>query len=149
MKAFGWAKDASKLTVVKNVVPSWVTSADYLYVSMHYGSIPQTTDDQTTSEMTYSGYARQPIQRVASKWTLIEPGGTPPYYRYTDAITFPAPVGSIPSGQEVCTHLAIGLNETEAGTRLLVSEVYYPSGVTLVVGSTITVPANFLRVMED
>lgn len=144
-KAYTWRRAASKMFVLKNNVPAWLTTADNLYISLHFGVIDDTTDDQTVNEVTYLGYERQPISRAAGKWALVG-GSSFPYYYYVDAVTFPAP-SSIPAGQEICSHIGIGLDPTGAGSRLLTGN-FTESGVEFVAGEPLIIPVGKLIVAE-
>jgi len=79
-----------------------------LFVSLHTAS--PNAGDQTTSEATYTGYARVGVVRTSSGWTVT--GGAA---SNVAAITF----GADTVGTNVITHVAIGKSTSGAG------EVYW------------------------
>lgn len=120
-------------------VPSWVntTTTPNLWVSLH-------TDDpdegnQSTHEVSYTGYARQPIARSAGAWniTILDA-------RNANEIVFPAPTGGV--GDEVW-FLGIGLSQTGPGTLLISSNVLDPI-YTVAISDPITIPIGNLRIRE-
>ncbi len=118
-------------------VPSWVADADYLWVSLHTANPDE--GNQTTNEVSYTGYARQPIARTADKWNITAVDA-----RNTEVVTFPAPTGG--AGDEVW-YIGVGLNETGAGTLLISSNVLDPI-YTVAISDPITIPVGNLRIRE-
>lgn len=98
--------------ILRNVAPSW-DGATTLYASLHTGTIGA-GGDQTTNEVTYTGYARVALTRNSSGTFSAAAAGT------TDsdaAVTFGNPTaGSFPI---TATHVAIGENSSGAGTVIM------------------------------
>ena len=95
-----------------------------LYVSL-YTADPGEGGSQTTSEATYTGYARVAVARSALGWLVAGNAVNP-----VAAITFPSPGGASPSN--TITHWGIGSDPSGAGT-LYFSGPASPS-VTVVAG---------------
>lgn len=105
-----------------------------LYVSLHTAD-PGEAGDQTTSEATYTSYARVAVARTSGGWTVTANSVSP-----AASIDFPAATG----GTNTITHWAVGTASSGAG-KLLYSGTVTPniavsSGVTpkLTTASTIT-----------
>lgn len=79
-----------------------------LYVGLHTAD-PGEGGDQTTSECSYGSYARIPVSRSSSGWTVTGNAIT-----NAGAITFPTAT----SGSETATHFSIGTAPTGAGKIL-------------------------------
>lgn len=95
-----------------------------LYVSLHTAD-PGEAGDQTTSEATYTSYARVAVARTSGGWTVTGNSVSP-----ASAITFPAGTG----GSGTVTHFGVGTASSGAG-KLLYSGTVSPNIVT---GSGIT-----------
>lgn len=80
-------------------------AAGSIYVSLHTAD-PGETGDQTTSEATYTGYARVAVARSSAGWTIS--GNTADN---TAAITF----GACTAGSSTVTHFGLGSASTGAG----------------------------------
>jgi hypothetical protein len=117
--------------VADNAATSPLTS---LYVSLHTAD-PGEAGSQTTSEATYTGYARVAVARTSGGWAItgssISPAAT---------ISFPAATG----GANTVTYLGVGTAISGAG-KLLYSGTVTPNisvsaGVTpqLTTATTIT-----------
>ena len=101
--------------ILRGVAPSW-GGATTLYVSLHTGAIGG-GGDQTTNEVSYTGYARVAINRNNStgEFTGAASGTTD----NDNQITFGNPTaGSFPI---TVTHFAIGESSSGAGTVILTS----------------------------
>lgn len=105
-----------------------------LYVSLHTAD-PGEAGDQTTSEATYTSYARVAVARTSGDFTVTGNSVSP-----AADIVFPAATG----GANTITHFAIGTASSGAG-KLLYSGTVTPnisvsSGVTprLTTASTVT-----------
>ncbi|MBB2698974.1 UNVERIFIED_ORG: hypothetical protein GGI66_003651 [Rhizobium esperanzae] len=105
-----------------------------LYVSLHTAD-PGEAGDQTTSEATYTSYARVAVARTSGGWTVTNNSVSP-----AANIDFPAATG----GTNTITHFGIGTASSGAG-KLLYSGTVTPnisvsSGVTprLTTASTVT-----------
>lgn len=90
-----------------------------LYVSLHTGD-PGEAGDQTTSEITYTSYARVAVARTSGGWTVTNNSVSP-----VAAITFPAGTG----GSGTATYFAVGTASSGAG-KLLYSGTVTPNIVT-------------------
>lgn len=105
-----------------------------LYVSLHTAD-PGEAGDQTTSEATYTDYARVAVARTSGGWTVTTNSVSPAV-----EISFPAATG----GTNTITHFGVGTAVSGAG-KLLYSGTVTPNiavanGVTLklTVASAIT-----------
>lgn len=112
-------------------------TAGSLYVSLHTAD-PGEAGDQTTSEATYTSYARVAVARTSGGWTVS--GG-----QVTNAavINFPAATG----GSNTITHFGVGTSASGAGKLLYKGAL---SG-SLAVSSGITpsVAIGALTITED
>ena len=104
-----------------------------LYVSLHTAD-PGEAGNQQTSEAAYTSYARQPVARTSSGWTVSANSVSP-----VSDITFPQATG----GSETITHFAIGTVVSGTG-KILYSGTLSPNiavsnGVQPIVKSTSTV----------
>jgi hypothetical protein len=120
--------------VLRGLAPSW-GGATTLYVSLHSGAVGS-GGDQTTNEITYTGYARVAIARnnITGEFATASGGATD----NDNLITFGnATAGSFPIS---VTHAAIGENASGAGTAILTT----PLNSTLVINTNIqpNVPAG-------
>ena len=100
--------------ILRNVAPSW-DGATTLYVALHSASVGS-GGDQTTNEITYTGYARVAIARNSSgEFTAASGAATD----NDNQITFGNPTaGSFPI---TVTHISIGESASGAGTAILTS----------------------------
>jgi hypothetical protein len=101
------------------------TAAGSLYCSLHTAD-PGEAGDQTTSEISYTGYARVAVARSSAGWTVAANSVSP-----TATVGFPASTGG--TGGTV-THFGVGTAASGAG-KLLYSGTVTPnlsvsSGVT-------------------
>lgn len=83
-------------------------TAGSLYVSLHTAD-PGETGTQTTSEATYTSYARVAVARSAGGWTVTGNSVSP-----TAAVNFPACTG----GTNTITHFGVGTDSAGAGKLL-------------------------------
>lgn len=95
------------------------TTAGSLYVSLHTAD-PGETGDQTTSEATYTSYARVAVARSGAGFTVTANSVSP-----AATISFPAGTG----GSGTVTHFGIGTASSGAGV-LLYSGTVTPNIVT-------------------
>jgi hypothetical protein len=79
------------------------------YISLHTAD-PGEAGTQTTSEATYTSYARVSVARSAAQWTAASGVTT-----NDNAITFPACTG----GSNTITHFAIGSDVSGAGNLFM------------------------------
>lgn len=100
------------------------STAGSLYVSLHTAD-PGEAGDQTTSEITYTSYARVAVARSGSGWTVTANSVSP-----ASTISFPAGTG----GSGTATYFGVGTASSGAGV-LLYSGAISP---TIVCGNGIT-----------
>lgn len=114
--------------------------AGSLYVSLHTAD-PGETGNQTTSEATYTSYARVAVARTAGGWTIS--GTAPTQAANTATVSFPQCTG----GTNTITHIAVGTASSGAG-KLLYSGALTSS---LSVSNNITpsFSAGALAITED
>lgn len=107
--------------VAVNATSSPITD---VYASLHTAD-PGETGDQTTSETTYTSYARVAVVRTSSGWTVTANSVSP-----VGAITFPAGTG----GSGTVTHFGVGKSISGAGV------LWYSGTVTpnIVCGNGVT-----------
>lgn len=123
-------------TAIANIADNAAAGAlANLFVALHTAD-PGEAGDQTTSEATYTGYARVSVARTTGGWTASTVGSTSP----VAAITFPA----CTAGANTITHFSIGV-VTSGASKILYSGTVTPNisvsnGVTpqLTTASTVT-----------
>lgn len=121
-----WLKLIFNATAIANIADNAATSPlTNLYVSLHTAD-PGEAGDQTTSEISYTNYARQAVARSGSGWTVTANSVSP-----VSTIAFPASAGG--AGGTV-THFAVGTAVSGTG-KLLYSGTVSPN---IVVGSGVT-----------
>lgn len=100
------------------------STAGALYVSLHTAD-PGEAGTQSTSEASYTGYARVSVPRSGANWTVTGNSVSP-----AATISFPACTG----GTNTITHFAIGLASTGANALLykgtVTPTIAVSSGVT-------------------
>lgn len=84
------------------------TTAGVFYISLHTAD-PGETGTQTTSEATYTSYARVSVARTSGGWTIAGNAVT-----NAAAINFPAATG----GSSTVTHFGIGTDTSGTGNLL-------------------------------
>lgn len=112
-------------------------TAGSLFLTLHTGD-PGETGDQTTSEATYTSYARVAVARTSGGWTVSAGSVT-----NAAAINFPAATG----GSNVITHFGIG-TATSGASKLLYSGAL-TSSLTVSNGITPSFAIGALTVTED
>lgn len=90
------------------------STAGSLYISLHTAD-PGEAGDQTTSEATYTSYARVAVARSGSGWTVSGNSAT-----NAATITFPQATG----GSNTITHFGIGRSSSGTG------ELYFSGALT-------------------
>lgn len=121
-------------TPIANIADNAATSPlTNLYVSLHTAD-PGEAGSQTTSEATYTSYARVAVARTSGGWVLTGSSVSP-----AAAITFPEATG----GTNTITHFGIGSAASGAGV-LLYSGTVTPNlsvstGVTPLLKTTSTI----------
>lgn len=100
------------------------STAGVFYISLHTGD-PGEAGDQTTSEATYTSYARVAVARSTAGWTVSGNTAT-----NDSAISFPACTG----GSNTITHFGIGTDSSGAGNLVikgaLTASLAVSSGIT-------------------
>lgn len=110
------------------------STAGSLYVSLHTAD-PGEAGDQSTSEITYTSYARTAVARNSGGWTVSGNSVSP-----TATVSWPAGTG----GSGTATHVGCGTDSSGTGKLLykgaLTPNIVTGNGVTpqLGTGSTIT-----------
>lgn len=89
------------------------STAGNIYVSLHTAD-PGETGDQTTSEATYTSYARVAVVRSGSGWAVSS--GATPTGDNVAAINFPQCTG----GSNTITHFGIGTASSGTGSLLVI-----------------------------
>lgn len=110
--------------LLRNVAPSW-DGATTLYLSLHTGTIGA-GGDQTTNEVTYTGYARVAVARNSSgTFTAAASGAS----ESNAIVQFGNPTaGSFPI---VVTHVGLGANASGAGTCIEYTALNSPLTINL------------------
>ena len=107
--------------IAENDITSPLTN---LYVSLHTGD-PGEAGDQTTSEATYTGYARVAVARTSGGWAVSTNTAD-----NVAAITF----GACTAGSNTITHFAVGTASSGAGKILysgaLTASLAVSAGIT-------------------
>lgn len=121
-------------SAVSNVADNTATSPlTNLYVSLHTGD-PGEAGNQTTNECAYTSYARVPVARSGSGWTVSGNSVSP-----AAAIDFPEATG----GSETATHFGVGSLSSGAGvlyySGTLSPNVAIASGVTPQITTSTTI----------
>jgi hypothetical protein len=122
----GWLNLLFQATTFANIANNASTSPlTNLYVSLHTAD-PTASGTQTSSEITYTSYARVAVVRTSSGWSTASAQSVSP----VSAITFPAGTG----GSGTATFFGIGQNSSGAGA------LYYSGTVTpnIVCGTGVT-----------
>lgn len=122
-------------TAIANMADNAATSPlTNLFVSLHTAD-PGETGNQTTNEVSYTGYARVSVARSSSGWTVTNNSVSP-----AANIDF----GACTAGTATVTHFAVGTASTGTGKVLykgaISPTIAISAGVTprLTTGSTIT-----------
>ena len=88
------------------------STAGSVYIALHTAD-PGETGNQTTSEATYTSYARVAVARSSGGWTIS--GTAPTQAANAAAVNFPACTG----GSNTITHFSIGRDTSGTGEILL------------------------------
>lgn len=108
-------------------------TAGSLYVSLHTAD-PTASGNQATSEIAYTGYARQAVARSAGGWTVTSATVSP-----TSQIAF----GSMTAGAGgTVTHWSVGTASSGAGAILYTGTVSPNISVTVGVAPLLTVSST-------
>lgn len=104
-------------TAIANIADNAATSPlTNLFVALHTAD-PGEAGDQTTSEATYTGYARVSVARTSGGWTVTTNSVSP-----VAAITF----GACTAGTNTITHASIGV-ATSGASKILVYGAVTPN----------------------
>lgn len=98
----------------------------YLYVSLHTAD-PGDSGNQSTSEVTYTSYARVAVLRTSAGWT-VSGGSVTPFAN----IAFPQGTG----GSGTATHFGVGTSASSGGVLLYKGAI--TPNITLGIGITPT-----------
>jgi hypothetical protein len=112
-------------------------AAGSLYVSLHTAD-PGEAGDQTTSETSYTNYARVAVARSGAGWTIVGNNVS-----NTSAINFPQCTG----GSATITHFGIGTASSGAGNLLFKGAL--TASLAVSAGITPQFAAGELDVNED
>lgn len=115
------------------------TTAGSLFVSLHTAD-PGETGNQTTSETTYTGYARQGVVRSGSGWAVSGNNAS-----NVAPITF----GPCTTGTATITHFGIGTASTGTGSLLFKGALAASISVTTSSNATQTFAIGALDVDAD
>jgi hypothetical protein len=125
-------------TAIANIADNAASSPDTnLYVSLHTAD-PGEAGDQTTSETSYTGYARIAVARTSGGWTVTNNSVT-----NAATITF----GACTVGTPTITHFAVGRLVSASG-KLLYSGALTAS-LAVSPGITPSFAAGALTISED
>lgn len=113
-----------------------------LFISLHTAD-PGEGGNASTSECTFTGYARVSVARTSGGWTVSSPSGVGTVTNVAD-ITFPACTG----GSNVPTHAGISV-ASSGSSKLLFKAPLTPNTITVSNGVTFRIPAGSLTITED
>ena len=112
-------------TAIANIADNAAASPlTNLYVALHTAD-PGEAGDQTTSECTYTGYARVAVARSGSGWTVTNNSVSP-----AATITF----GACTAGSETATYASVGV-ATSGASKILYYGAISP---TIAISSGVT-----------
>jgi len=130
-----WLKLIFNATAIANIADNAASSPlTNLYASLHTAD-PGEAGSQTTSETSYTSYARVAVARTSGGWTVTNNSVSP-----AATVSFPSCTG----GTATITHFAVGTASSGAGKVLykgtVTPTINVSSGVTphLTTASTIT-----------
>lgn len=133
-----WMKLIFNATAIANIADNAATSPlTNLYVSLHTAD-PGESGSQTTSEATYTGYARVAVARTSGGWTVSTNQAV-----NVSTITF----GQCTAGSNTITYFAIGTASSGAG-KILYSGAL-ASSLAVSVNVTPSFAASGITVTED
>lgn len=110
-----------------------------LYVSLHTGD-PGEGGDQTTSECTYTGYARVAVARTAGGWDVTNNVAS-----NVAEVLF----GTCTSGTETASHVIVGTASSGTGKILASGALTAPLNITASPAITPRFPASTLTFTID
>lgn len=116
------------------------STAGSLYLALHTGD-PGEAGTQSTSEISYTGYARVAVARNSSEWTVSGDTGS-----NTNAIAFAQCTG----GSGTATHWSIGVASSGAGGALFTGPLATGRrAFTATAADVLTVPSHSLIVNDQ
>jgi hypothetical protein len=118
-----WAGMGDATGIVKSTVDG------SFFIALHTAD-PGETGDQTTSEATYTGYARVAVARTTGGWTLS--GTAPTQVANAAVVTF----GACTAGSSTVTHFSIGKSTSGVGEIVLSGALTSPSSLAITAGIT-------------
>ena len=129
--ALSTAAKTALLNLLLNATP-WANMADNaasspltnIYLALHTAD-PGVGGTQSTSEATYTGYARIPVVRTSSGWTVAGSAAT-----NAAALLF----GACTAGSNTITHASIGF--LSAGAGALISSAALGGSISVAAGVT-------------
>ena len=132
-----WLKLIFNAVPITNLADDAASSPlDHLHVSLHVGD-PGEGGDQSTSEISYTPYARQGVARTTGGWTVT--GNSVSSVASVDFPTFASGAGG------TATHFAIGTASAGSG-KILYSG---PLNVSIAVGAGVQPKLGTITVTED
>lgn len=132
-----WLNLVFSATAIANIADNAASSpATNLYVALHTAD-PGAGGDQSTSEVTYTSYARVAVARSGSGWTTSTVASVSPQ----SPITFPAGTG----GSGTATYASIGMLSSGAGIILYSG----PISPNIVTGNGVTPQLSTASVITE
>lgn len=116
------------------------TTAGSLFIALHTAD-PGEAGDQTTSEATYTSYARVAVARSSGGFTVS--GTAPTQAANAATVTFPACTG----GSSTCTYFSVGL--ATSGASVIVASGVLTASLAVTNGITPSFAAGALTVTLD
>ena len=137
-----WENDLLKLlfnaTAIANIADNAASAAlTVLYVALHTAD-PGEAGSQTTSEATYTSYARVAVNRNSGGWTVVNNAVS-----NTADIVFPTSTG----GSNTLTHFSVGTAASGAGKILYKGAL--TGSIIVTTGIQPRIPAGELDIDED
>jgi hypothetical protein len=116
------------------------STAGSLYVALHTAD-PGETGDQTTNEISYTGYGRVAVPRTNTDWTVS--GTAPTQVANAAAVTF----GACTAGSGTATHFSVGF--ATSGASQILGSAALTASLAISAGITPSFAANALVVNLD
>lgn len=128
-------------TAIANLADNAATSPlTSLYVGLHTAD-PGETGTQTTSEISYTGYARVAVVRTSSGWTVTNNTAT-----NAAVVSF----GACTAGSGTATYASVGTASSGTGKLLYSGAITSPaSGLAISAGITPSFAIGAISVSED
>jgi hypothetical protein len=116
------------------------TTAGSLFIALHTAD-PGEAGDQTTSEATYTGYARVAVARSGAGFTVS--GTAPTQAANAAAVTF----GACTAGSSTCTYFSVGV--ATSGASVIIASGVLTAQLAVTAGITPTFAIGALTVTLD